>query len=134
MIMNRKHTIYHICILLIGLGLIVSSFFGKVDEFWSGMGSALAVLGVLRLLRDFRLSKNAAYREKVEIEQSDERNKFLHAKAWAWSGYLFVLIAAIAVIVFKLAGQELLSLAASWAVCLILILYWSAYWILRKKY
>ena len=132
--MSKKLTIYHICILLTGLGLIGLSFFGNTDEFWSGMGSALTVLGIVRLLRDFRLSKNTAYREKVEIEQSDERNKFLHEKAWVWSGYLFVLIAAIAVIIFKLAGQELLSLAASWAVCLILILYWSAYWILRKKY
>ena len=31
-------------------------------------------------------------------------------------------------------GQELLSFAASWAVCLMLVLYWGSYLWLRRKY
>lgn len=130
----KKKTIYHISMLLVGLGLIIPSFFGKVDEFWSGMGSALAILGIVRLLQDYRLNKNEAYREKVEVAATDERNRFIRGKAWAWAGYLFILIVTISVIAFHLAGQELLSQAASWAVCLMLILYWGAYMVLRKKY
>lgn len=98
------------------------------------MGVALIVVGVMRLIRAYRFSKDASYREKVEIEIGDERNRYLRGKAWAWAGYLFILITAVAVIVLKVVGQELLSIAAGGAICLMLVLYWGAYLLLRKKY
>ena len=116
-------------ILLWGLG-----FAEVVDEFWSGMGGALLIVGVLRIVRIIRFEKDESYREKAEIEASDERNQFIRNKAWAWTGYLFILIAASLVIILKIIGQELLSYAASMAVCLMLILYWISFWILKKKY
>lgn len=132
--MKEKKLIYDIALLVIGLALIIPAFFGMVDEFWNGMGSALAIVGAIRLLRTYRLNKNDAYREKMEIETTDERNQFIRSKAWAWAGYLFIIISGLAVIVFKLVGQDLLSQASSWAVCLMLVLYWSAYLVLKKKY
>jgi len=114
--------------------LIALAFAGKVDEFWNGMGFALAVVGLLQLLRQHRFNKNEAYREKMEIEVNDERNHFIRNKAWAWAGYIFILVAAVLVIVFKLIGQELLSTAAAMAVCLMLVLYWGAYMVLKRKY
>ena len=119
---------------VIGLVLIGLAFAGKVDSFWNGMGSALLVVGALQLLRYHRFNKNEAYREKMEIEVNDERNRFIRNKAWAWSGYLFILIAGVSVVVFKIIGQELLSMAASMAVCLILVLYWVSYYVLKRKY
>ena len=107
---------------------------GIVDEFWNGMGVGLIVISILRLIQVLRYRKNEVYREKMEIETQDERNRFIRNKAWAWTGYMFVLIAAICTIVFRIIGQELLSFAASYAVCLMLILYWVSYLVLRKKY
>ena len=132
--MTNKRMIYYTVMLLAGLALTSLAFFGKVDEFWNGMGSALAILGAVRLLRGYRLNKNEAYREKVEIAVSDERNQFIRSKAWAWAGYLFIILTGISVIVFKLMGQDLLSQAASWGVCLMLVLYWGAYKVLQRKY
>ena len=132
--MKNKRTVYHICLLVIGLTLIGLAVLGKVDAFWNGMGSALAVMGVIRLLRDFRLNRNEAYREAAEIAANDERNRFLRGKAWAWAGYLFILITAFAVIGFKLAGNDLLCQAAGCAVCLLMLLYWGSYLVLQKKY
>jgi len=117
-----------------GLVLIGLAFAGKVDSFWNGMGSALLVVGALQLLRYHRFNKNEAYRERMEIEVNDERNHFIRNKAWAWSGYLFILIAGVSVVVFKIIGQELLSMVASMAVCLILVLYWVSYYVLKRKY
>ena len=116
-------------ILLIGLGIA-----GTVDSFWSGMGSAMIVMSAFRLVRIYRYRKDEIFREAVDTAVSDERNHFLRGKAWAWAGYLFILIAGVSVIVLKIAGQELLSFAASWAVCLMLVLYWGSWLILRKKY
>lgn len=115
--------------ILIGLG-----FAGVVDEFWNGMGSALLIVGVIQLIRRYRLEKNEAYREKMEIEVSDERNKFIRVKALAWSGYLFIMIMAVACIILRIIGQELLSMAASGATCLMLVLFWLCYFFLKRKY
>jgi len=133
--MKREYrTIMSIIWVILGFALLALSFAGKVDEFWNGMGFALALVGVLQLLRGYRFQKNAAYREAVEIAETDERNHFIRTKAWAWAGYLFILIAGVSVIAFRIAGQDLLSYAASMAVCLLLVLYWIAYYVLRRKY
>ena len=132
--MKNKQLIYPIVLLIAGLCLTGLGIAEIVDEFWSGMGSALTVIGVIRLLRTYRLNKNDAYREKVETAVTDERNHFIRAKAWSWAGYLFIICSAISVIVFKILGQDLLSQAASWGVCLMLVLYWVSYFILKKKY
>ncbi len=129
-----KRMIFSIIWVVLGTVLIALAFAGKVDVFWNGVGSGLLVVGVLQLLRQYRFSKNEAYREKIEIEEKDERNHFIRNKAWAWTGYLFVLIAAVLCLVLRIIGQNLLSLAASGAVCLMLVLYWISYLILKRKY
>ena len=132
--MNGKRIAAQILWAILGCVLLVLGCFEVVDSFWSGMGAALMVVGALRLIRAYRFTKDASYREKVEIETGDERNCYLRGKAWAWAGYLFILITAVAVIALKVAGQELLSMAAGGAMCLMLVLYWGAYFLLRKKY
>ncbi len=129
-----KRMIFSIIWVILGTVLIALAFAGKVDVFWNGVGSGLLVVGVLQLLRQYRFSKNEAYREKIEIEEKDERNHFIRNKAWAWTGYLFVLIAAVLCLIFKIVGQDILSLASSGAVCLMLVLYWISYLILKRKY
>ena len=69
--MKDKKVIWYSSMMLIGMALIVLGFIGKVDEFWSGMGSALFVMGFIRLLRSYRLNKNDTYREKIEIEVNE---------------------------------------------------------------
>ena len=131
---QNKRLYVNILWLIIGSILIGLSFAGVVDEYWNGMGMGLAVVGAINLIRYYRLNKNDVYREKIELEASDERNHFIRNKAFAWAGYYFILIAAVGTIVFKIIGQELLSQAAAYAVCLMLILYWISYIILKRKY
>ena len=118
----------------IGVALIVCDFLQLVDEFWSGMGTAFAVIGVLQMIRIIRYNTSDKYKEKTDTAIHDERNRFIRNKAWAWAGYTYIMIAAVATIVFKLIGQETLMFAASGSVCLIITIYWISYLILRKKY
>ena len=120
--------------ILIGITLFVLGITEHIDEFWSSMGSAFFIVGILQLLRFQRLKNNDDYRERMEIQSTDERLHFIRSKAWAWAGYLFILISSIGVIAFKLIGQNLLSQAAAWSVCLMLILFWGSYMVLKKKY
>ena len=125
---------FNIVYVIIGCILIGLSVFEKLDSFWSGMGSALLVVGLINLLKIHRLNKNEEYREKLEIEVSDERLQFIRNKAWAWSGYLFVLISAVACIVFKVMNLDQLSLYASFSVCLVVVLFWASHAIIKRKY
>ena len=129
-----KKNIYPILLLVAGLTRAGLGIAEIVDEFWSGMGSALAIVGALRLLRFYRLKKNESYREKMETAATDERNQFIRMKAWSWAGYLFIIVSALGTIIFKILGQDLLSQVASYTVCLMLVLYWISYFVLKKKY
>lgn len=131
---SNRRIISYLLLLALGAVLIFWGAMETIDEFWSGMGGGLMGVSALRLIQMYRLRKNPAYQEQMDIEVNDERNRFLRAKAWSWAGYLFILISAVATIVLRVMGQVLLSMAASWAVCLMLVLYWGAYMVLKKKY
>ena len=129
-----KRIIANILYIVLGAAFLVLGILEIIDAFWSGMGGALIAVGVIRIVQFCRFRRDETYREKVEIEAKDERNQYLRVKAWAWAGYLFILIAAVSTIIFKLLGQDLLSMAAGFAICFIMLLYWVCYLVLRKKY
>ena len=120
----------------IALGAVLCACygFGLIEEYWSSMGFTLIVVGILQVIRHIRYRTNEEYREKFDTESKDERNRFIANKAWAWAGYWFVLIAAIGSIVFKLLGREDLMMLCSGGVCLMILLYWGSYMVLKKKY
>ena len=120
--------------ILVGIALFVCSAMGWIDIYWSGMGGGFLGVGIVQLARHIRYRKNDDYREKVDVAVNDERNRFLTGKAWAWSGYLFVLVSGVATIALKIAGQDQWSMAASYALCLLLVLYWGSYLVLKRKY
>ena len=131
---NNRRLLAHIICIVFGIALCFMGFTEYIDEFWGGMGSALILVGALRIARMFHYYKNPEYRERVETEANDERSRFIRNKAWAWAGYLFVIIAGIAVIILKVIHQDLLSMATGCAMCLIVLLYWVSYMVLKKKY
>ena len=119
---------------IIGASIGIYSEFATIDSFWSSMGAALVVVGALQMFRIIRYNTSPKYKEATDTAIADERNRFIRTKAWSWVGYLYIIIAAVATIMFQLLGQELLMFAASGSVCLMLVLYWVSYFILRKKY
>ena len=120
--------------ILVGAALFVCGAMEWIDSYWSGMGGGFAGVGIAQLIRHIRYRKNEEYREKVDVETNDERNRFLTGKAWAWAGYLFVMVSGVATIALKVMGQDQWSLAASYALCLLLVLYWGSYLVLKRKY
>ena len=120
---QRRKAIVGIISVLAGIVLLVSHFLTGTDDYWSGMGTGLLAAGAVLLIR-----------ELVDMEQADERNRFLATKAWAWAGYLFLMAAAAASIIAMLAGQPAYAVAASGCICLLLIFYIASYFILRRKY
>ena len=131
---NSKRMIASVVEIFLGLALSICGALGIVDSYWSGMGSALIVVGAIFLIRQIRYKTDKIYQENVDVKVKDERNSFLSMKAWSWAGYLFVMICAIASIVLRILGQDMYSVIAGYCVCLIILLYWASYMILRRKY
>ena len=132
--MSKKRMIVQIMEIVVGIILLGLGVAGKVDEFWSGMGGALIGVGAMRLVQMIRYQQNPEYRENMDTERNDERNQFLHMKAWQLTAGWFVIIAAIGTFVFKFTGREDLMMLCSGSVCLMITLYWVIYLCLRKKY
>ena len=132
--MSKKRIVVQILEIVAGIILLGLGIAGKVDEFWSGMGGALIGVGAMYLVQNIRYQKNPDYRENVNTERNDERNKFLNMRAWQMAGGWFVIIAAVATFVFKFAGKEDLMMLCSGAVCLMTFMYWIFFLYLRKKY
>ena len=120
--------------IVLGLVLFACHASGLIEEYWSSMGFAFIVVGILQVIRQIRYRTNEDYREKFDTESKDERNRFISNKAWAWAGYLFVMVAAVGSIVFKLMGREDLMMLASGSVSLIILLYWGSWMVLKRKY
>ena len=120
--------------IVIGITLAGCGYTGIIDEYWGGMGTALILVGAIMLFRQIRYKTDEVYKENVDVQVNDERNKYLRMKAWSWAGYLFVLIAAFATVILKILGYDQYSLFASGGVCLMVVLYWVSYLILGKKY
>ena len=120
---------------VVGLVLTVLSVTEVLDSsIYSGMGGALMAVGVLQAIRNVKYRKDADYREKIDVEANDERNRFLRMKSWSWAGYIAILVEAAGVIVAIILGEETIRLILSFSVCLILVAYWVSYLILSRKY
>lgn len=137
--MKNRYLPLAILYIVLGIALFIASQIADlgdstIAQILPGMGGALIAVGIVRLYRGIRLEKDPEYRENYEVETHDERNRYLRMKAWSWAGYMFVLIAAVATIVLAVADKYELMMMASSGVCIMLLLYWISYMIVRKKY
>ena len=129
-----RRIVLSIAWILVGAVTFALGVMGILDEFFSGFGGALLAVGILQLIRHIRYKTNVEYKEKIDTEINDERNKFLSGRAWAWTGYIMILATAVGAIVFRILGEdELCSLCAT-AISLMAIIYFVAYMILKRKY
>ena len=137
--MKNRDIVLSIIYIVLGAAFFVASQVADlgdstIAQILPGMGGALIAIGAIRMYRGIRLEKDKAYRENFEVEVHDERNQWLRMKAWSWAGYLFVMISACATLVFAIIDKKELMQEASYAVCVMLVLYWICYLIVRKKY
>ena len=132
--LNRRLALSVFWVVLGGVLLALSLAEVLDSTLYAGMGGGLMAVGAFQCLRNLRYRRDAAYRETVDIETEDERNRFLRMKSWSIAGYLVVLLEAVGMVVALVLGQELIQQVLSCSVCLILVAYWGAYLFLSRKY
>ena len=132
---NNKRLALIVFWIVLGAVLVVLTVTEVLDSsIYSGMGGALMAVGTLQLIRAIKYRKDSEYKEKVDTELGDERNRFLRMKSWSWAGYFTILIEGIGAIIAMALGERTVQLVLSYSVCLVLVIYWVAYVILSKKY
>lgn len=120
---------------IIGIILIVLSALGPLqNEILSSFGAVCSVLGAVKIVRYFRITKNENLLRACETAETDERNIMIMTKARSISFTAFMLLAAISVIVLLLLNQQLAAEIIAFTNCGLLITYRICYFILSKKY
>ena len=130
----KSTTIKYTLFAIIGVALFVASeVFNSIDSFWSGMGASFVVISIMRLVQLNRYQKDDSYAEKIDIQNSDERNRFLAEKARGMAFYYFILLAAILAIVLRIVNYDQASSIFAWTVGLLVLIYWLSYqWLIGK--
>ena len=132
---NNKRLALTVFWIVLGAVLVVLTVTEVLDSsIYSGMGGALMAVGTLQLIRAVKYRKDSEYKEKVDTELGDERNRFLRMKSWSWAGYFTILIEGIGAIIAMVLGERTVQLVLSYSVWMVLVIYWIAYVILSKKY
>lgn len=131
----KNRTIYYAIIGIIGIVMFaVSKFYGSLDTYWIGMGGGFVVLSTLRLIQLYRYKTDNNYADKVNIQNNDERNRFLAEKARSMTFYYSILIEAIGIIVLRLLKYAELSTIIGYVISIQLMIYWLSYLWLKRKY
>ena len=131
---NNKRLLLSVFWVILGAVLLGLSVAEIIDQgIYAGMGGALIAVGILQILRNLRYRNNQEYREMIDIEITDERNKYLRMKAWSIAGYTMVLAGAAGSLVAFFAGHEETQKVLLCSVAFLVFVYWLAYVILNKR-
>ena len=132
---DNKRLFLSVFWVVLGAVLLILAVTEKLDStLYAGMGGGLIAVGLLQIARNLRYRRDPAYREKIDTEVSDERNRFLRMKSWSWAGYITVIAEGIIAVVAAVRGQETVQLVLSYSVCLLLAAYYISYLVLSRKY
>lgn len=131
---NNRKLAFSIFWIILGAVLMVLTANGVVSDMYSGMGGALIGIGVLQVIRNLRYRTNSKYREKLDVELQDERNKYIRMKSWSWTGYIIVLVQSLGVVIAFVMRQSVIQQVLTLSVCLTLCVYRISYAVICRKY
>ena len=121
--------------ILIGLVLITVDALNHFEnQFFFSFGMALTVMGILRLIRHRKITKDESTIRKQEVAETDERTLMMAEKARSWAFTYSILIAGIAVIVLSLLGKHDAAQPFAWYVCGQIGMFWICWLFARKKF
>ena len=134
----RNRIVYGICFILLGAAAIGLSFAVRnhamvmyleqgykdfMPGFYSGTGFGLAAAGVISIMRNLKYLRNPELKEKRRIYETDERNRMLGLRCWAYTGYTMMISLYIGILISGFISmtvtKTLISVAVFFAVLLL---------------
>ena len=121
--------------IVLGLVLITADVLNHFENtFIFSFGFALMVMGIARLIRHRKTTKDEKSMRKQELLEKDERSLMMNERARSWAFSFSVMVAGFAVIVLSFLGYQELALPFAWYVCGQIVLYFVFLYIIAKKY
>ena len=120
--------------IILGLALLTADYFRYENYFFFSFGVALLVMGVMRIIRYRKITKDDQSIRKQELMETDERFRMISERAKSWVFSFTIMVSGTLVIVLSLLGYHEQALPFAWFVCGMTVLYWIFWNILRKKY
>lgn len=105
---------------------IVSAYVGEftmmnLDKILSS-SCVLLFVGLVTIIRNIRILKDEDALNKLEIYESDERNRLIGLKSWSYTGYIMFLLLylalMIAAVVNELVMKTILAIVLCFVACL----------------
>ena len=112
----------------------LSEIFNLIDAFWGGMGIGFSVASTLRLIQIYRYQNDESYAEKVNIQNSDERNKFIAEKTKSLAFTCYIFIAAILAIALRITNYNQESSIFAYSIVIQFLIYCIGYQWINRKY
>lgn len=121
--------------ILLGCVLICADVLNSYDNYFTfSFGIALLVMGIARIIRYRKITKDEKSIRRQELAETDERNRMIAERARSWAFSFSVMVAGLLVILLSLMGCHDLAQPFAWFVCLMTVLYWICWNIIQKKY
>ena len=93
-----------------------------IPGFYWGTGAGLVAAGIISIIRNVKYLKNPELGKKRKIYETDERNRMLGLRCWAYTGYTMMLTLYIGILVSGFisltVSKTLMVVAAFYAVVL----------------
>lgn len=135
----KNRVMISVIYVIIGAFIAVMSIFTSFEAFQSGIltgfGAAFICVGIVRLVRYHRLSRDPEKAAEWENMQHEERTIFIAEKACRWTFYISIfvelVIALVAIFAFdnKVVGQVIMYLCCAQCLTYVVI-----YKVLERKY
>lgn len=124
-----------VCYIAAGLLLLAAGIAtGTENYFLTAFGFALIVMGLLRIRRYRKITRDDRSIRQQELAETDERNRMMTEQARSWAFSFSIMLAGLAVIVLSLLGFHDYAQPFAWFVCCMTVLYWVCWIIIQKKY
>lgn len=95
-----------------------------VPGFYTGIGGGFLGAGIITIVKNYRYLKNPELNRKRKIYETDERNRMLGLRCWAYAGYSMFLCLYIGVIISGFisvtAMKALIGVAGGYGVLLLI--------------
>ncbi len=123
-----------IAYIALGIMMIAGTFVTKTDnDFISAFGFAMAIMGIARIRNYFIITKSEETIRKQEIAETDERNLSIQSKAKSATFSIYTMLLGVAVIVLSFLELHEAAKWISYAVLLLVAIYWICYLVYQKK-
>ena len=132
---NIKRKIsYYLAISLVGLTLMITNSLDEMNSMAFGLGSALLVIGLIKGIQLYKVSKDKEKLKQYEMIQNEERLKFISNKSSSLTWYITLFVQYIAMIVLTIMKQYNYASLISYITSIQVLIYLCSYYVFNKRY